>query len=426
VKRGPSEFIAMTGSSRAHGGPNQGLDAIALGSAGTAGQERRVVALDGLRGLMTILVIVSHYFGEVPNGLRATILGWLAVDMYFALSGYLIGKLILERQQHANFFAVFYLRRICRTIPAYLVTVFVVFGLLTLIEQPWIDADVRFPLWSYLSFNQNFFMVATDGIGAHWLAPTWTLAVEEHFYLLVPALIVFVSSRSLITVLLAIVLGAVLLRVAIYRLDCLPDMAALVLLPSRADILVCGILAAVAFKTGGIPWDRIELSLRVTPILMLVCMFGLKLLDNGSFETIGPLLAAIGCATFILTIVHGAPEAKRFHSQVLRFFGNNAYCLYRTHLPVLGLMHGLVLGSKPDMATPGQWLVTVAALPVCTLVGWSMTRLIEEPITAYGRSWRWSPELRPKHETKKTAGLTLPQHASNDATRSPIAAPKTP
>src|SRR5437016_14672551 len=109
----------MTGSSRACAGPNQRPDAIAPTSADTAGQERRIVALDGLRGLMTILVIVSHYFGEVPNGLRATMLGWLAVDVYFVLSGYLIGKLILERGQHANFFTVFYVRRICRTIPAY-------------------------------------------------------------------------------------------------------------------------------------------------------------------------------------------------------------------------------------------------------------------------------------------------------------------
>jgi peptidoglycan/LPS O-acetylase OafA/YrhL len=378
----------------------------------TTEQERRIVALDGLRGFMTILVIVSHYFGEVQNGLRATMLGWLAVDMFFVLSGYLIGRLILERKERANFFTVFYVRRFCRTIPPYLITIFVLFVLLALIKQPWIDADIQFPLWSYLTFNQNFFMIATGSIGAHWLAPTWTLAVEEHFYLVVPALIVFVPGRRLAPVLIAVVVGALLLRIVIYRFDILPDMAALVLLPSRADILVCGILAAVAFKTSGIPWERLELPLRVTPIVMLVGTSGLKLLDNGSFETTGPLLVAIGCAAFILTIVLGAPEAKRFHSPVLRFFGNNGYCLYLTHLPVLGLMHGLILGTKPDLATPSQWLVAIAALPVCTLVGWGMTRLIEEPMTAYGRSWRWSPELRSKHRKGQIAEPTVSNEAS--------------
>jgi peptidoglycan/LPS O-acetylase OafA/YrhL len=166
--------------------------------------------------------------------------------------------------------------------------------------------------------------------------------------------------------LLAIVAGAVMLRALIYRLDILPDMAGLVLLPSRAGILVCGMLAAIAFKSGLIAWQRWQLPLRLTPLMILVALIGTKLVDNGSFETIGPLLAAIGCAVFIVTIVHGAPEAKRFNSPILRFFGDNGYCLYLTHLPVLGLMHGLILGTRPDIATSAQWLVTTAALPVCS------------------------------------------------------------
>ena len=66
-----------------------------------------------------------------------------------------------------------------------------------------------------------------------------------------------------------------------------------------------------------------------------------------------------------------------------------------THLAVVGLMHGLILGSRPDLTTPAQWAVTLAALPVAVLVGWIGTKLVEEPITAYGRSWKWSKETRP-------------------------------
>jgi peptidoglycan/LPS O-acetylase OafA/YrhL len=370
-----------------------------------------MVALDGLRGLMTILVIVSHYFAEVPHGFTAVMVGWIAVDMFFVLSGFLIGRLILERRDHANFFVVFYLRRFCRTIPPYVVTVLVLFALLALIQKPWVDADTRFPLWSYLTFNQNFFMIASGSIGAHWLAPTWTLAVEEHFYLVIPALMVFVPGRRLGAVLAGILLAAVLLRTAIVLFGILPYMAALVLLPGRADVLVAGVLAAVVYRSGIVPWQRVELPLRLTPIVMMVGASGLKLLDNGSFEAVGPLLMAIGCAAFLLSIVIGAPEAARFHSRVLRFFGNNGYCLYLTHLPVLGLMHGFILGDKPDLATPAQWLVTLAALPVCTLVGWAMTKLIEEPITAYGRSWRWSTERRSSRGQKEGASLAAAKQA---------------
>jgi peptidoglycan/LPS O-acetylase OafA/YrhL len=55
-------------------------------------------------------------------------------------------------------------------------------------SAPWVDADHAFPIWSYFTFTQNFFMAGMSGIGAHWLSPTWTLAVEEHFYLIVPFL----------------------------------------------------------------------------------------------------------------------------------------------------------------------------------------------------------------------------------------------
>ena len=76
---------------------------------------------------------------------------------------------------------------------------------------------------------------------------------------------------------------------------------------------------------------------------------------------------------------------------IVVFFGDNGYCLYLTHLPILGLAHGLVLGTAPDLATPAQWAVTLAAIPVCVAVGWGMTKLLEEPLSRYGRNaWRWA------------------------------------
>ena len=73
------------------------MDGAALDS---SAKEQRVVVLDGLRGMMTILVVISHYFGEVPHGISALMFGWIAVDMFFVLSGYLVGKLILEKSHH--------------------------------------------------------------------------------------------------------------------------------------------------------------------------------------------------------------------------------------------------------------------------------------------------------------------------------------
>jgi len=131
----------------------------------TPAVEARVVCLDGVRGLMTILVLVSHYFGEVPHGFRALMFGWFAVDMFFVLSGYLVGKLILEKQHHDNFFQVFYVRRVCRTLPIYFVCLAINVVLMGIFSAPWVDADHAFPIWSYFTFTQNFFMAGTSGIG---------------------------------------------------------------------------------------------------------------------------------------------------------------------------------------------------------------------------------------------------------------------
>jgi peptidoglycan/LPS O-acetylase OafA/YrhL len=111
------------------------------------------------------------------------------------------------------------------------------------------------------------------------------------------------------------------------------------------------------------------------------------------FAVLTPLLTAAGCAAFLLSLVRGAPEARRFHSRVLCFFGTTSYAVYLTHLPILGLMHGL-FGQRPDLATPQQWAVTFAALPVCVLIGWMLTRLVEQPLTSYGRTWTWSGRAR--------------------------------
>ena len=358
--------------------------------------ERRILGLDGLRGVACITVIISHFFGELAHGVRAAMVGWAAVDIFFVLSGFLIGRLILDKKHHTNFFVVFYMRRACRLLPAYLVTIAAVFSLITLLPYAWVDADQRFPFLSYLGFAQVFWMVSTNSIGAHWLAPTWTLAVEEHFYMLVPALIVFTPRRWLAPTLGVIGAGAIAMRLAACFQGPKFAMAALVLLPGRADLLVLGLLAALFNGWNAVDWPRIMPALRIAPIAGLLLAAFCNLASENLFHTLGPTLVGFSCATFILCIVRGTPEAERFNSPILRYLGDNAYCLYLSHLAVLGLMHGLILGRRPDLQTPGQWAVTILALPVCLVVGRVMTKYIEEPFMAFGRRWRWDSEPRAK------------------------------
>jgi peptidoglycan/LPS O-acetylase OafA/YrhL len=236
-------------------------------------------------------------------------------------------------------------------------------------------------------------MATTHSIGAHWLAPTWTLGVEEHFYLLIPVTIVFLPSRWLVPALISVGMASLGLRLAIFLGDGNAYIA-YALLPGKADALACGLLAASAFQADGIPWSRIIPVLRIAPIIILLACGLLHPASLPLFDAVMPLLIAIACSAYLLCIINGTPGARVYDSKTLQFFGNNGYCLYLSHLPVLGIMHGLILGTEPDLATSARWLVTIAALPVCVLVGWGMTKLIEEPLTAYGRTWRWSTSTR--------------------------------
>ena len=366
------------------------LDAAETRTAAPAG---RVAALDGLRGLMTLFVLFSHYVVEVPNGLGMFSVGWVAVIVFFVLSGYLVGRLIIEKGDAGNFLAVFYLRRVCRTFPTYLLSVAAILGLAAWLgDRSWMAGPPPLPAWSYFVFAQNAFVVARESVGLHWLSPTWTLALEEQFYIVAPALVLIVPRRAWIPVLLGLCAGGLGLR-AYGIVSGTLDFAPLVLMPASMDVLCAGLLLAVLVKRDMIPWARWSLALRAAPIGLLFAVALLQRLDGGvvgpRFQILGPGLIALAAALLILMLVKDAPEAKRFQSRVLRFFGSISYSIYLTHLAVLGLMHGALLGAEPGISTPAQMAVTAAAAVVTVGLSTLTTRLVEEPITAWGRSIRW-------------------------------------
>lgn len=358
-----------------------------------ANGELRIAALDGVRGFMTILVLFSHFFAEIANGFPRLGFGWIAVNMFFVLSGFLIGRLIIERMECENFFSVFVMRRICRTIPSYMISVLIIFAVLWIFRaEPWTKFRTEFPLWSYLTFTQNIFMGATNDVGVYWLAPTWTLALEEQLYVLLPFVFFLAPRRYWAPILIGVALTAVVLRAWVFTSG-VSQIWGLVILPTRGDVLVAGVIAAIIFKDKNIDLSRFDFTLRCAPVVLLFATVLLALIDPVErvlFNVLGPLFVSTGFACLLVAMVRGAPEAKRFESKFFCFFGHISYCVYLTHLMVLGLMHGLILGAKPSLGSVEQWIVTVVGLFVAVGVGWALTTLIEAPLTAYGRSWKWS------------------------------------
>ena len=334
------------------------------------------------------MVVFSHFFGEVPNGLRAMCVGWIAVDAFFVLSGLLVGRLILATGHHSNFFAVFYLRRACRTFPVYFACVTLTLGLSALV--PGMAVGQVIPLWSYFTFAQNAFFALRQDVGTHWLAPTWTLAVEEQFYLVVPALMLAVPRRWIMHALGGIVALSVLAplrsrgaRRQRVRHELASDPGRR---PRHRPHGGRGSLA----KEGWLgPFSRPRHRSRLA---------GRRRAQRFS-SAFSPRSGTPWCREawqpFLLTLIADAPEANRFKGKVLAFVGNTSFAIYLTHLPILWAAHAVFRHAEPSLNDASGWAVSVGCLPLTLAVAWLVTRTVERPITDFGRRFKWKDDPKP-------------------------------
>ena len=332
---------------------------------------------------MTIFVILSHYFAEIRGGLPQAGVGFVGVDGFFVLSGLLVGRLILDKGQADNFYRVFYIRRVCRTFPIYFLCVTLALAMGVALGLP---ENHGIPGWSYFAFVNNIFAAAHDDIGREWLSPTWTMAVEEQFYLIAPALMLATPRRYLLGLLGAIVAAAILIRVLLAAIH-FDGIASLVLLPTRADNLAIGLACAALLKTS-IKWD--STLCRAAPIVLLFGIVVLKAVGGPEALTIaGHTVLSVAVAFFLMGLIRGVPEARRFEARILVFFGETSYATYLTHMPVLWAVHALVLHAVPSLTTSAGVAVTVGCIPLTVGMAYLLTRLVEAPITAIGRRTTW-------------------------------------
>jgi len=160
-----------------------------------------IPALDGIRGLAILMVMLFHYggnlertnpIGRLVGGLFS--FGWSGVDLFFVLSGFLITGILLDSRNAENYFSSFYARRVLRIFPAYYVSL-----ALLLLILPMLDPPLRLSLpsdqWMYVFYAQNWVGIF-DYPGRGLLTPYWSLAVEEQFYLVWPLVVARVCRRA--------------------------------------------------------------------------------------------------------------------------------------------------------------------------------------------------------------------------------------
>ena len=161
---------------------------------------KRIPVLDGIRGIAILQVLIWHYSGALhpklgsaaSYGLRLLYLTWSGVDLFFVLSGFLIGGILLDHRGSANYFEVFYVRRFWRIIPIYIVMLLIGHVLSGLGHLDPDRTGNLIALSWYATFTQNVWM-SIHSSWSLWLAQTWSLAIEEQFYVLLPVTIWLVA-----------------------------------------------------------------------------------------------------------------------------------------------------------------------------------------------------------------------------------------
>ncbi|MYM67022.1 acyltransferase family protein [Pseudoduganella sp. FT55W] len=152
----------------------------------------RLVGLDTLRALAIALVLMSHYNGfvrQAPGFGALGSIGWAGVDLFFVLSGYLIGNQLLAPLSRGESLdlRIFFARRLLRTLPNY----YVVLAIYLLLRDSPIAGKTMSPVWRFLTFTQNF--------GMHYgetFTHSWSLCIEEQFYLVLPLALIALVRRK--------------------------------------------------------------------------------------------------------------------------------------------------------------------------------------------------------------------------------------
>jgi len=312
-------------------------------------------------------------------------MGWVGVDLFFVLSGFLITGILLDAMGQPHYFRNFYARRVLRIFPLYYAVVFFSLVVLPHIHHPKAEHFGRVRgdevwYWTYLS---NFIIAKRDAWRHAILDVSWSLAIEEQFYLFWPAIVLLCSRRVLMAVCGLLIGAALVFRVGMACAGA-GTIPIFVLTPSYVDALAVGaFLAAAARGTGGLatmirPAAVVTLATAATLAALLVAQN--ETAASRWMQTIGfSALAVLFGGVLVLASSSAAPAAFFAHP-ALRAFGKYSYALYLFNLPLRALVRDA--GFTPERAPavlgsrlPAQVLFYVIATSlsfVAALLSWHL------------------------------------------------------
>ena len=341
-------------------------------------------ALDGLRGIAILLVVFYHNFGFI----NYFFFGWLGVDLFFVLSGFLITDILLKTKNAPNYLRNFYLRRVLRIFPLYYLALVLFFFIIPALAPKILNLHyyIQNQIWFWAYLQNWLFIFHPTPVNTAALNHFWSLAVEEQFYLVWPFIILlFKKPKFLIYLLITLLIGVITLRFILWTFQ-IENLAYFNLYTfSRIDGICIGSLLAV-LRT---------VNYKAINKYFTFIVFGLAALNfvfyffNKQNQFSYPYLAIAGYTTFAVLfglLVNEGIERQdtlisRFLSSPLfRFFGMISYSLYIFHWPVyLMLSPSLTkwLGQNID-STDSSIAASIIATILSVLLAWASFHFFEK------------------------------------------------
>jgi peptidoglycan/LPS O-acetylase OafA/YrhL len=382
-----------------------------------------IPALDGLRGIAIILVLLHHFTYYRPTAGLDARLGdvlfffWTGVDLFFVLSGFLITGILLDSRGRERYFSTFYARRFLRIFPLYYLVLFLAFvvvpefpALHTVVlgQEGEIDLPPQWPYWLYLT---NF-SIAEGGWVHGWVDVAWSLAIEEQFYLVWPLLIWLCPPRVLPVLCALILISQPVARIYAREID-MPVLSIFVLPWFRLDGFAVGALLALAQRSGHMPllarWAGAVAIAAVAGIIYCTIMGGHTWWWNRPMQQYGYSLIAIAGGAMLAAAI-GRPAQSRWPRMLsapwLRAFGKYSYGLYLIHPPVMRVVREFVFDPlEYERFGLGPWIAQVvyyaAATSASFALAWLSWNAYESPILRLKERFPYSGKDVSSSETRR-------------------------
>jgi peptidoglycan/LPS O-acetylase OafA/YrhL len=353
--------------------------------------QQKFYGLDHLRAFAIIAVFLFHYFiisGGEPEWLPiAASFGWTGVDLFFVLSGFLISSQLFSQinKGQSISFKLFFLKRFFRIVPAFLVTVALYFCFPFFREKESLP-----PLWKFLTFTQNLGLNLKDsGTFSH----CWSLCVEEHFYFVLPIILIVAQSAKILKkaywIIIALFLLGFAIRIYSFNHLYLPKMEdgnawvywyKYIYYPTynRLDGLLVGVSIAAIYQFLPTVWNKIARYGNLFIVLGLMVLTGAYFLceDSMAFNAsiFGFPLIAIGYGFIVVGAVCPTSILYKWHSKLTTLIATLSYAVYLTHKGVISMTHRLLSDYISD-----NNLMLLICMATCIGFAYLLHLTIEKP-----------------------------------------------